>query len=86
MLFRSATLTPKRADQDAYLCCKLFPAAQANNAEDIKASFKHGVLNLTIAKKETPKLPEKKTIAIGLMFFFVVSHYFAIMGSIDEVK
>ncbi len=33
--------------------------------EDIKASFKHGVLNLTIAKKETPKLPEKKTIAIG---------------------
>ena len=32
--------------------------------EDIKASFKHGVLNLTVAKKEQPKLPEKKTIAI----------------------
>ncbi len=32
--------------------------------EDIKASFKHGVLNLNIAKKDQPKLPEKKTIAI----------------------
>ena len=32
--------------------------------EDIKASFKHGVLNLTVAKKEQPKLPEKKTITI----------------------
>ena len=25
--YELATLTPKRADQDAYLCCKLFPAA-----------------------------------------------------------
>ena len=32
--------------------------------EDIKASFKHGVLSLTIPKKEAPKLPEKKTIMI----------------------
>ena len=32
--------------------------------EDIKASFKHGVLNLTVAKKDQPKLPEKKTITI----------------------
>ncbi len=32
--------------------------------EDIKASFKHGVLNLTIARKDQPKLPEKKTIKI----------------------
>ena len=32
--------------------------------EDIKAAFKHGVLNLTVAKKDQPKLPEKKTIAI----------------------
>ena len=32
--------------------------------EDIKAAFKHGVLSLTIPKKEQPKIPEKKTIAI----------------------
>ncbi len=32
--------------------------------EDIKASFKHGVLNLSVAKKDQPKLPEKKTITI----------------------
>jgi HSP20 family molecular chaperone IbpA len=33
--------------------------------EDIKASFKHGVLNLVIPKKEAPKAPEKKYIAIA---------------------
>lgn len=32
--------------------------------EDIKASFKDGVLNLNVAKKDQPKLPEKKTITI----------------------
>ena len=32
--------------------------------EDIKAGFKDGVLNLNIAKKDQPKLPEKKTIKI----------------------
>ena len=32
--------------------------------EDIKASFKHGVLSLCFPKKEQPKVPEKKTIAI----------------------
>ena len=32
--------------------------------EDIKAKMEHGVLTLTIPKKETPKLPEKKTIVI----------------------
>ena len=32
--------------------------------EDIKAKMEHGVLMLTIPKKETPKLPEKKTIVI----------------------
>ena len=32
--------------------------------EDIKASFKDGVLNLNIVKKDLPKLPEKKTITI----------------------
>ena len=32
--------------------------------EDIKASFKNGVLSLNVSKKDQPKLPEKKTIAI----------------------
>ena len=32
--------------------------------EDIKASFKHGVLNFTLPKKDKEKLPEKKQILI----------------------
>ena len=32
--------------------------------EDIKARFEHGVLNLTVPKKEAEKIPEKKTIMI----------------------
>ena len=32
--------------------------------EDIKAKMEHGLLTLCIPKKETPKLPEKKTIVI----------------------
>lgn len=33
--------------------------------EDISAEFKHGVLSLTIARKEQPKLNGKKTISIA---------------------
>ena len=32
--------------------------------EDIKAKMEHGLLTLCIPKKETPQLPEKKTITI----------------------
>ena len=32
--------------------------------EDIKAKYEHGVLSLTIPKKDAPKLPEKKVIMI----------------------
>jgi len=32
--------------------------------EDVKASFKDGVLKMEVPKKETKKLPEKKIIAI----------------------
>ena len=32
--------------------------------EDVKASFKHGVLSLSIPKKEAKAVPEKKTIMI----------------------
>ncbi len=32
--------------------------------EDIKAKYEDGVLKLSVPKKETPKVPEKKTILI----------------------
>ena len=32
--------------------------------EDVKAKFEHGVLSLELPKKDTPKVPEKKTIMI----------------------
>ena len=32
--------------------------------EDVKASFKHGVLSLCLPKKEAKAVPEKKTIMI----------------------
>ena len=32
--------------------------------EDVKASFKHGVLSLELPKKQQPNLPEQKTIMI----------------------
>ena len=35
-----------------------------HHSEDIKASFKHGVLKLMIPKKDQKKVEEKKTIAI----------------------
>ena len=41
-----------------------FYAGENLTEEDIKASFQHGVLSLQIPKKETPKVPEKKTIMI----------------------
>lgn len=41
-----------------------FYVGEGITEEDIKASFKHGVLNLNIPKKEKEKLPEKKQILI----------------------
>ena len=41
-----------------------FYVGEALTEEDIKARMEHGLLMLTIPKKETPKLPEKKTITI----------------------
>jgi len=32
--------------------------------EDIKAKYEHGVLSLTIPRKNAPQLPEKKGIMI----------------------
>ena len=41
-----------------------FYVGEALKEEDVKASFKHGVLNLIIPKKEKENIPEKKTIMI----------------------
>ena len=43
---------------------RTFYVGDAVTEEDIKASFKDGILNLTIPKKEKPAVPEKKTIMI----------------------
>ena len=43
---------------------RTFYVGKELNTEDIKAKFEHGVLTLTLPKKETPKVPEKKTIMI----------------------
>ena len=43
---------------------RTFFVGESLTEEDIKAKMEHGVLTLTIPKKETPKLPEKKTIAL----------------------
>ena len=41
-----------------------FYVGEGITEEDIKATFKHGVLSLNIPKKEKEKLPEKKQILI----------------------
>ncbi len=42
-----------------------FYVGETLTEEDIKASFRDGVLELTVPKAEEKKLPEKKTILIG---------------------
>ena len=41
-----------------------FYVGETVTEEDIKAKMEHGLLTLCIPKKETPKLPEKKSIVI----------------------
>ena len=41
-----------------------FFVGDAITEEDIKAKFEDGVLRLSIPKKDAPKIPEKKTLAI----------------------
>ena len=41
-----------------------FYVGEELSEEDVKASFKHGVLSLNIPKKEAKAVPEKKTIMI----------------------
>ena len=41
-----------------------FYVGEGITEEEIKARYEHGVLKLELPKKETPKVPEKKTIMI----------------------
>ena len=41
-----------------------FYVGEELTVEDVKASFKHGVLSLSLPKKEAKAVPEKKTIMI----------------------
>ena len=41
-----------------------FYVGETVTEEDIKAKMEHGLLTLCIPKKETPKLPDKKSIVI----------------------
>ncbi|MBQ4289852.1 MAG: Hsp20/alpha crystallin family protein [Clostridia bacterium] len=41
-----------------------FYVGEAVTEEDIRAKMEHGLLTLTVPKREAKKLPEKKTIAI----------------------
>ena len=41
-----------------------FYVGDAITEEDVKAKFEHGVLSLTVAKKNAPEVSEKKTIMI----------------------
>ena len=53
-----------RQERYAGAMSRSFWVGEGITEEDIKASFKHGVLKLMIPKKDQKKVEEKKTIAI----------------------
>ena len=53
-----------RQERYAGSMSRSFWVGEGLTEEDIKASFKHGVLKLLIPKKDQKKVEEKKTIAI----------------------
>ena len=57
-------LTVSAAERYAGAMQRSFYVGEELTEEDIKASFKHGVLSLNIPKKEAKAVPEKKTIMI----------------------
>ena len=59
---RKANLSDRSVTPDQ--CREVFYVGENITEEDIKASFKLGVLNLTLPKKDKEKLPEKKQILI----------------------
>ena len=46
-------------------CSRSFYVGEDVKSEDIKATFKNGILTLEVPKVEEKKLPEKKYIEIG---------------------
>ena len=53
-----------RRERYAGACQRSFYVGDAVSGEDIKASFKHGILKLQIPKKEAKKVENKNYIAI----------------------
>ena len=53
-----------RRERYAGACQRSFYVGDAVSEEDIKASFKHGILKLQIPKKEAKKVENKNYIAI----------------------
>ena len=53
-----------RQERYAGAMSRSFYVGEEVTEEDVKASFKHGVLSLSIPKKEAKAEPEKKTIMI----------------------
>ena len=53
-----------RSERYAGACQRSFYVGDAVSEEDIKASFKHGILKLQIPKKEAKKVENKNYIAI----------------------
>ena len=53
-----------RQERYAGMMQRSFYVGEDVTEQDIKAKFEDGVLHLNVPKKDTPKLPEKKTIMI----------------------
>ena len=53
-----------RRERDSGACQRSFYVGEELTREDIKASFKHGILTLTIPKKEAKQVETKKYIEI----------------------
>ncbi len=53
-----------RQERYAGSMTRSFYVGEAITEQEIKAKFENGVLQLSIPKKEAPKVPEKKLIAI----------------------
>ena len=53
-----------RRERYAGQCSRSFYVGENITEEDVHAKFEDGILRLSIPKKDTPKLPERRVIAI----------------------